>query len=406
MTANVPGVATKDAATRRRSMRDAVAATTSEEIAALREDWLILRSRYGTATPDADPDFFLDIYHALDEEVRPHVVVFRDDTAPYALIVGRLARKPITSRVGYFKVPSPHLQCLEIVYGGLITDGKPCSRTAVAGYLETLLSERAVDVLSVHHLNVDHPLAEVLAQGLTSHRRVVCLRDLHWSLNLLDPATGERLMRHSRKTRSTFRRKDRKLVREFGTCVALRVFRYPSEAGEFVKYAGSITSETYQNALNTGVQDTERWRMIVQALADTGRFRGYLLYGRDEPIAYVVGAVFNQSFTLFATGFLPAYCQLSPGSVLLVRVLDGLASDGVTTFDFGFGDAEYKRLHGSRCWEEVTVRLYASGWRSALASHMERAAMVGSRFAARVARSTGMLRRLKRGWRGRLERTS
>lgn len=399
----VPRLATKTTGTARRSARDAVVARTPEQIRALREDWLFLRRRYGTSTPNAAPDFFVRVYRVLGDHITPHVAVFRDGELPYAMIVGRISRNVVNCRFGYVRVHSPRLWCLDIVYGGLITDGQPSSRRVVAEYLQSVLCNRTVELLRVHDLNVEHELTAELMRSLSSHATVVCERDVRWRLNLLDPATGKRILHHSSKTRSTLRRKDKKLVRAFGNAVDLRTVRDSCDVGEFIHVAGSITAKTYQAALTVGVRETQRWRTILDALAGEGCLRGFVLRGKGEPIAYLVGAVFCKQFTLLATGFVPVHRNVSPGSVLMWRVLDALASEGIVTVDFGSGDVAYKRLLGTDMQEEVTLNLYGRGWRPVIAGQQQRAVMLISRFAMRVAGSLGVVGKVKKKWRRWLE---
>lgn len=402
----MPGLSTKTAGVHRRTELDAVVATTVEEISALREDWLFVRRSYGRPTPDTDPYYFLKIYRALGDRVLPHVVVFREGNKACALIVGRIVREPVTCRFGYVGVRSPRLRCLHIVYGGLITDSESSSRRAVVEYLDNLLCGQAIELVTVDHLDVEHECMAALTRELGSQVGVVSHRDVHWFLDLLDPATRKRRQHQSGRTRRKFENRDRRFVRYFNQRVELKQVRRCEDVSDFIRCASQITSQTYQAALGSGVLDIPRWRSIISAMAERGHLRGYLLTGEDQPIAYLVGAVFNQQFALFATAFLPAYRHLSPGSVLIWRVLDALASDGIVTFDFGFGDGEYKRLHATECREESTLHLYASGLRPTLACRMEKIALVASRLAKRAAASMGVLQRLRRNWRKRLERTT
>ena len=108
------------------------------------------------------------------------------------------------------------------------------------------------------------------------------------------------------------------------------------------------------------MQDTERWRTILGALSETGQFRGYVLLGNDEPIAYLVGSLLGHRFGLVSTCFQPVYRNLSPGTVLLNRSFEALASENVSIFDFGSLYADYKRLHATRTLREKTVHVYGT----------------------------------------------
>lgn len=382
---------------------DRIIAKTAHEFALIRDDWMELRNRYSSVTLDSDPDFFLNILSNLGDETRLHVVIFYPAGKPCCGILGRYARERIVSKLGYLRFKSPRLRTLTVVYGGFLSDGSPISHSAVHEYCQGLLREGTVDVLIFHHLGMDDGIANALIQNLRRKINVVSHHEVRWVLDLVDPQTQERIVVNSSKTRSTFRRKDRKFVEHFGGAVQLRRFQDSAEVDEFIRIADQVTARTYQAALATGVQDTKRWRTVLTALAEGNHFRGYVLTGGKEPIAYIAGSVLQQQFTLFATCFLPAYRKLSPGTVLLNRCFDTLASDGVVLFDFGSLFAEYKRLHATRTLEERTVHVYGVGCRAIVARCIDQTTLSASTWLKKVAASLGVLDGIKRRWRRRLE---
>lgn len=379
-----------------------IVATTAHEFASLRDDWLYLRNQHRCAGPDSDPEFFLRVLSDLGEESRPHLVIFYRAGKPCCGILGRYARERIVSKLGYVRFKSPRLRTLTVVYGGFLSDGSPISHAAVHKYCQGLLREGTVDVLIFHHLGMDNEVANALVQSLRRKINVVSHHEVRWILDLVDPKTQERIVVNSSKTRSTFRRKDRKFVAHFSGAVEVRRFQNSAEVDEFIRLADQVTARTYQAALATGVQDTKRWRTVLTALAEGNHFRGYVLTGGKEPIAYIAGSVLQQQFTLFATCFLPAYRKLSPGTVLLNRCFDTLASDGVVLFDFGSLFAEYKRLHATRTLEERTVHVYGVGWRAIVARCIEQTTLSASTLLKKTAVSLGVLDAIKRRWRRRL----
>ena len=89
-------------------------ARSREEIETLRQAW--------TAWPthrDSDIDFYLMIIQSYAEVLRPHVIGLYRNGRPDAILVGRLERKQVTFRVGYFRAFRPWAHCLTFVYGAL-----------------------------------------------------------------------------------------------------------------------------------------------------------------------------------------------------------------------------------------------------------------------------------------------
>lgn len=402
---NVVGEATRkqqNPETKHRCER--IVATTAHEFASVRDDWLCLRNRHGCTALDSDPGFFLRVISDIVQGSRPHVVVFYRAGRPCCGFLGRYVRKRIVSKLGYARFKSPRLRTLTVVYGGLLSDGSPISHGAVREYCRGLLHEGTVDAIIFDHLGMDDEVANTLIRDLRRKNNVVVHHELRWILDLVDPNTQERIVVNSGKTRSTFRRKDRKFIEHFGGAVEFKCFQNTVEVNEFIRLADQVTARTYQAALATGVQRTNRWRTILTALAEENHFRGYVLTGSNEPIAYVAGSLSQQQFILFATCFLPEYRKLSPGTVLLNRCFDALASDGAVLFDFGSLFAEYKRLHATRTLEEQTVHVYGVGWRSNGAMCIDQMTLSAATWLKKIAISLGVLDHIKRRWRRRLEK--
>ncbi|MHC4082998.1 MAG: hypothetical protein ACYSU2_16935, partial [Planctomycetota bacterium] len=133
-------------------------ARTIEELSALEAPWNALRSSNGSATPNADPHRFSATVEALGAGVEPHVTLLGEVDCPRAIIVARRSTRKLGCRVGYLPLPSPRLRCLDVVYGGLITDGTEPAKQAVCNHLRLTLEAGDVDHVMVNHLPTDHEL--------------------------------------------------------------------------------------------------------------------------------------------------------------------------------------------------------------------------------------------------------
>jgi hypothetical protein len=379
-------------------------AMTVEQVMELRDEWSALRRNRGVISMDAEPGLFCDILPALGDAVTPYVAIFRQNDEPIAALVGRRShRAPVP---GPTALIAPRLEVLEIVCGGLITDGTRESADAVIAHLTDLLDGRQIDMLDIHHLDAEHELAASLSAGLERRARVSQRPEGHCRLSLCDLQTGQRLHHNSSKTRSTFRRKDRKLCEFFENRTEVRELHGAETLNELLRVAGSINANTYQAALACGIEDTLRWRTILGALASRSAMHGYVLMGNGVAIAYVVGAVLHGQFTLLATGFLPEHQSLSPGLVLLNRIFDLLTAERVMTVDFGFGDADYKRILANQRSLEFTLHLYARRWKPTVAWGFERWFGLMKFAAKRGLAWMGIFDAAKRRWRRWLESKS
>src|SRR5262249_11477905 len=104
------------------------------------------------------------------------------------------------------------------------------------------------------------------------------------------------------------------------------------------------------------VHDTPAARDHFIAYAERGWLRSYLLLSGDHCIAFVIGMQSAGVFRYEFPGYDPAGAPYGPGKVLLCHILEVLhAHRRPEWFDFGTGDAEYKRVFGTESFETAGV---------------------------------------------------
>lgn len=380
-----------------------VVASTIQEARSIQSDWQEAVDRLGTGQIDAAPDFLLSILSSVGTGARPYIALERRGTSFSSAIIGRLVKRRIPSKIGSLQVPSPKLHSLEIVHGGYLSDGSPESLGWLRSHIETLLLTGRVECVSVLHLSEEHAGYPHIASGLVPGRRPHATTTQHWLAMLVDPETGEKVERHSSKTRRTFRYKDRKLREHFGDDVVIREVRKPADLKEFVAIASSIGARSYQKGINVGVQDNERWNTLIGALEGQDCLSGHVLVAGGTPIAYALGSIYRSTYLLIATSFLPEFRDLSPGAYLLRSIIGELEESGIRILDFGFGDAEYKRLYGNVCVRESLMRFYGVSVRARIAEAINGAASSLNRSLQMLLQDSGFAARVRRMRRRRLE---
>lgn len=158
------------------------------------------------------------------------------------------------------------------------------------------------------------------------------------------------LARFSGKTRSTLRRKRRKMESESGGSLDLRLYSRPEEMDEFVHHAVPLSRITYQaRLLDAGLPESEIARAEMRELAWQDRVRAFLLFLNGEPVAYLYLPVIGETLVYAYLGYDPAHANLSPGTVLQMAALERLfAEQRYRYFDFTEGEGAHKRLFGTR----------------------------------------------------------
>lgn len=160
------------------------------------------------------------------------------------------------------------------------------------------------------------------------------------------------LARFSNKTRSTLRRKARRLAEEVGGATATE-HRRPAEIEAFLTAALPLSARTYQaRLLDAGLPDSPGARQAMLEAAAHDRLRGFLLHARGQPIAYlllpVVGSEAARTLVYAYLGHDPDHARLSPGTVLQMAALERLFDEArYRWFDFTEGDGAHKAMFGT-----------------------------------------------------------
>jgi hypothetical protein len=152
------------------------------------------------------------------------------------------------------------------------------------------------------------------------------------------------------KTRHELRRKTRRLASELGSRLVYRELGEPGEMAEFHRLALQVSEKTYQERLlGVGLPAGEGFRRKLEDLARLHLVRGHLMLDGERPIAYGYCEAQGPVLNYRVTGYDPKYRHLSPGAVLLGRMLESLFAEGrFRLLDFGWGEAQWKQDFATR----------------------------------------------------------
>ena len=128
------------------------------------------------------------------------------------------------------------------------------------------------------------------------------------------------------------------------------------------------------------------------------------MFLEGEPCAFQYGVIYRGSYFLEQIGFDPKWKDLNVGTVLFLEALQDLCTDsgGAEVIDFGFGEADYKRSYGDKCWTDASFYLFAPRVRPILANLIFSGTTGLSTGLAHVLEKTGAVGWIKRRWRDRL----
>lgn len=166
------------------------------------------------------------------------------------------------------------------------------------------------------------------------------------------------MARFSGKTRSTLRRKAKKLAEETGGFTVTE-HRTPGEIEAFLAAALPLSARTYQaRLLDAGLPDSPEARRTMLEAAEDDRMRGFLLHAGEQAIAYLSLPVVGATLVYAHLGYDPDHARLSPGTVLQMEALERLfAEERYRWFDFTEGDGAHKAMFGTHSASCASVML-------------------------------------------------
>jgi len=164
--------------------------------------------------------------------------------------------------------------------------------------------------------------------------------------------------RFSGKTRSTLRRKARKLAEDAGG-YAVTEHRTPAQIEAFLAAALPLSARTYQaRLLDAGLPDSPEARRAMLEAAEDDRMRAFLLHAGGAAVAYLSLPVSGRTLVYAHLGYDPDWARLSVGTVLQMDALERLfAEDRFAWFDFTEGEGAHKAMFGTHSAECASLVL-------------------------------------------------
>lgn len=191
----------------------------------------------------------------------------------------------------------------------------------------------------------------IMRYGADYHRRFIEM-----------PATyDEYLKQLGPKTRADLNRNCRKLREHVEGALVLRTYTDPGQVEEFMNNASAISERTYQwHLLNRGLRAQEDFRIKLLEAGARGWLRSYVLYCRNEPVAFMVGFLYRGRYYSTDIGYHPDWAKWSVGNVLHCEVVRDLIEQTKETrlFDFMGDRPTHQRLSNGFSLHEATFYLF------------------------------------------------
>ena len=368
--------------------------------------WKELSRKLNNQSILVDYDYFNGMFSVFEEtpshelaQSSPYVAFLCQGRQPIAGLVAHQYIHQPDVKLGYFSLPMPKLQCLEVDIGGLMAQDRDSAQKLLA-HIRSLLSRRSIDMLIIKHISKTSPFWPLLSEENFLGTTPIVKSFNEFMTQIADPSTGERIEYEKRaKSRKRSRAAERKLYQRFDDKIEVKCFSHPNTVEQFLAQADMIAKKSYQHSADIGLQASEAWQNELSFLAEQDSFRGYVLYGQDVPIAYNAGVICNGQFMGYAMSFDPEFYPLSPGVFLLKDIMSKLFEEGINTLHFGYGDSAYKKRFSSQSVEGIKLKFYLNSPAAKFVRVMDGIASAIQANAKSYLERLGLLSLLKKTWR-------
>ncbi len=119
-----------------------------------------------------------------------------------------------------------------------------------------------------------------------------------------------------------------------------------------------------QKGIFKGERNREFLSRVCSVFAEAGVFSIYMLRLDNTLVAYAIGFNYGQKYYFYNTAYDPLWRMYSPGSILLMKIIEECFDKKNTEFDMLQGEDEYKLKVTNKIWKIKKVLLFHNGWRS------------------------------------------
>jgi hypothetical protein len=336
--------------------------TSLEEIKGLQGIW----NKYSSHV-ETDFQLFINLVARRPEFVAPCVLLVKCRDVPVAMLVGRLEKTSLRTKLGYFSLPALPLRQLVFVCYGNESLPLPIAEALAAYVLSRCPSARA-DLVRFSNCLCNGTLYESVRR-LPNFLRRDCVPRIYarWRLHLPESYEAFFSSMHSKK-RWRLKSHIKHFETTFGPDITYRLFTGADETERFFAAAGVLASISWQSKLGMGFLngEEERRRMVIGAR--NGWWRAYVLYVKDRPLAYWACEFYRNELNILYTAYDPEFQDYHVGTVLLLRVIRDMCENQARCIDFGVGAQRYKENLSNECLLGAEVKVYGSTVRGLLAN--------------------------------------
>jgi len=144
---------------------------------------------------------------------------------------------------------------------------------------------------------------------------------------------------------NTFRYKRRKIEKLYGKKLTLRTYGEKDDLENLLETMFDIDKNSAKSTKSMDIFSKDETREFFKNIVKYCRkfVDMAFLYYDGKPVAYIFNLIYKNIYQDYQTSYLNDYRKMSPGIILLVKLLVDLPVKGYQIFDFSGGISDYKR---------------------------------------------------------------
>jgi CelD/BcsL family acetyltransferase involved in cellulose biosynthesis len=322
---------------------------TTADLAGLAAEWPAFVARCDNPDFHQDPEKLRLQWQFEHRDRQLRLFVLRRDGQIDCVAPFNLSNAQFTLKLGLIKLLRLPVRQYRLAGTGLGFARDADKNACLDALAQALRARRGeFDLATIESLDVEDPL---FSHGLTGFRVLPAAPqpEVVRALELAEDFEAY-LGRFKKKPRYNLKRNVR-LLEEFceGDLQVQRIDQ-PEQVADFFDALDHIFARCWQGkTLGYRARNSESEVGYHRALAEQGWLRCYLLRGKGQPVAYVLGYQYAGRYYYEEIGYDQDWREQNPGNALTFLMLEDLHGENrPDLLDFGYGENTYKQVFGSR----------------------------------------------------------